>query len=490
VYTPQPLAAFIVGRLPPEASEEGVWLDPACGEGALLEAIVDRLAEHVAVADLPDAVAARVFGMDIDPEACVLARRRLVSAVEAHGGRFADPERYDTNIRCADFLQLDPIVERRPTWIVANPPYVSATHLSGARKLDLTRRFTSAWGRLDLYGVFLEHALALLTPGGAASFITPDKWLTSDSSRSLRALVGRHRVRSIARFDRHDLFPGVATVPCVAVVVREPPVAGSVVVQWYDADADGHPIATGTREQLHIPAGGAPWHAVSASASLAGGVPLGDLVERISVGLATGYNRCFVIDDAAARAIEPELLRPVLRGRDVLDDDLAEAGLWLLLPYRFDDAGRALGPIDLTDFPGARAHLEAHRPALEQRHCVRIWRKRWYELHDPVLVDIARRPKIVVPDVAFTPRFALEPGERVPLHSAYYLLPRADSPIPAPRLLELLRSPAVAEDLRRRAPTAKSGYRRFRAQALRDVRLPIDPHLVHSMRQPSLLDAA
>jgi hypothetical protein len=197
-------------------------------------------------------------------------------------------------------------------------------------------------------------------------------------------------------------------------------------------------------------------------------------VQRISVGVATGLNRCFVLNVQQAASIEPELLRPVARGRDVQVNGLMDAGLWLLLPYRFDAAGGSPQLVDLIDFPGARAHLEPHRTDLERRHCVRVWGKPWYALHDPVTFDLTRQPKILLPDLAHEPRFALDVGEVLPLHSAYYLLLHRDAELDGEQLTALLNSPAVAADLRRRAPTAKSGYRRFRTAVLRDVAVPCD----------------
>jgi hypothetical protein len=95
-------------------------------------------------------------------------------------------------------------------------------------------------------------------------------------------------------------------------------------------------------------------------------------------------------------------------------------------------------------------------------------------VHDPVTFDLAIRPKILLPDIAYEPRFALDSGGLVPVHSAYYLLLRPGAQPDGERLTALLNSPSVAADLRRRAPTAKSGYRRFRTAVLRDVAVPRD----------------
>jgi adenine-specific DNA-methyltransferase len=473
VYTPAGLAAFVVDRAVgvSDGWRTGSWLDPACGDGALLTAVVDHLAEVTSGRELAQFVEDRLFGIDIDPAACRQARERVVAAVERRGG--PQPAGYfETNIKAADFLEIDPAAERRWDVIVANPPYVSAVHLDEARKQRYATRFGSAWGRLDLYGLFLEQSLRLLRDGGGLSFITPDKWLTAESSRPLRALVrAHHRVRTIDRFERHDLFRGVATVPCVTAIT-----AGEhgreAMLRWWDVDREGRPIPSGTLEAVELTPDGAAWYPLAAP-HRGPAVPVGHLVERISVGIATGCDRCFVVDQEQATTIEQELLRPVLRGRDIGDDEIADAGRWLLLPYTFDARGESARLVDIDDYPGARAHLASHRVALEARHCVRKWRKRWYDLHDPVLIDLAGRPKIVLPDVAYEPRFAFDAGERVPLHSAYYRLPRADAPLSPEQLLAALRSPTVATELRRRAPTAKNGYRRFQARVLRELPIPL-----------------
>jgi len=64
------------------------------------------------------------------------------------------------------------------------------------------------------------------------------------------------------------------------------------------------------------------------------------------------------------------------------------------------------------------------------------------------------------------------------------MLPRADAPISAEHLTSVLNRPDIAEELRRRAPTAKSGYRRFRAQVLREFLVPL------GRPEPAASDAA
>ena len=430
----------------------------------------------VPAADLAEAVERQLVGVDLDAGACARARAAVVAAVRAHGGNVGD-EFFAANLLTGDFLNLT--VEDLGAFglIGGNPPYVSATAIDAAQKEAYTRRFESAWGRLDLYALFIEQALRLLADGGRVGFITPDKFLTSQSSRPLRAVIARSsRVRSIDRFDRHDLFPGVATVPCVTVLSNETPEKHAICV-WWDAEPGGAPQRRDRAVQrTPIRGDGTPWQP-RPTTPRAPTVPLGRLVERISAGWATGLNSCFVLDADVAQRIEPALLRMAVRGRDVLVDEIAPSGFVLLIPFEFDKHGREPRLIDLEQYPGAAAHLGQFRDKLEKRHCVRVWGKQWYDLHDPVVCDHSVHPKILLPDVAYEPRFAYTTETLAPLHSAYFMLPREDAPVEPAALTALLNSRTMVDELRRRTPIAKSQYRRFRAQFLRDLPIPVGGEL-------------
>ena len=99
-------------------------------------------------------------------------------------------------------------------FIVGNPPYVSATRISDSYKRALRLRFATASGRLDLYTVFIERSLSLLSKGGRLALITPDKFLISQTARALRGfIIARSSVRTIAQFRSHKVFRNAATVP-------------------------------------------------------------------------------------------------------------------------------------------------------------------------------------------------------------------------------------------------------------------------------------
>lgn len=468
VYTPGDLSEFVLDQARDEVGglPKGRWLDPACGDGAFLVLMVRELAREVSPSELPRLVVERVHGIDVDPVACAAAAKRVRTEVERIAGPQAG-DYFNANVFCADALAADGLGEFG--LVIGNPPYVSAMSLNADDKTRFLERFATAWGRLDTYALFVELGLQLLAPGGRLTFITPDKLLTAISCRPLRARIAEDfAVESIARFDRHDLFPRVATVPCVTSIARCAP-RPTAPAQWWDRAPEGFvPVDAAT--SVPIRDDGSPWQPTERSSSNM--LELGDIADRVSVGIATGLNGCFVMSAelAAREGIDPAFLRTAIRGRDIKPGTVLDSGLRLVMPFEFRGGQPAL--VDLDEHPTLRTYLERFRNELENRHCVRVWNKEWYDLHDPVTCDIAALPKVVLPDVAKNPRFAPDVGTLAPLHSAYFIVPAPDSGWTPELLSAALNTDEVTSHLRRTAPTAKSGYRRFRAEVLRRVPLP------------------
>ncbi|MCP3708197.1 BREX-1 system adenine-specific DNA-methyltransferase PglX [Paraburkholderia sp. CNPSo 3274] len=101
-----------------------------------------------------------------------------------------DATAFEWRIEFADLLTDEGDFERFDA-VIANPPYIDSERMinQGQRALRerLARRWPSARGNWDLYIVFMELGLALLRPGGAMAYLTPDKWLSKPFGNALRA---------------------------------------------------------------------------------------------------------------------------------------------------------------------------------------------------------------------------------------------------------------------------------------------------------------
>jgi adenine-specific DNA-methyltransferase len=489
VYTPNHIVRFALRRAGFRVGRTAgrTLLDPACGAGAFLRAAADILLANLA----KDGVEVRtsagrermlrllettLFGMDIDSSAVTLARQGMRNFA-AEASQAAVPESFFTrNVVCADFVLGDAVADITPSngfsFIAGNPPYVPADRLAPGLKDRLRVRYVSARGRLDLYTVFIERAVELLSIKGRLAFVTPDKFLGSQTSQPLRRLLSQKgAVVALARFRSHRVFMGAATVPSV-LVYEKGRRSKSFVFFECGAQPDRGAVRVVSRSKVASAAlTEVSWtvHAPTleriARDILASHAVLRSCTARLSAGVATGLDSLYVVSEDSP--IEPELLRAAVRGRDIGAYHIADPALRLLVPYAFSSAGPQL--VDLNRFPLAARYLSGRRADLEKRHCVRTWRKVWWDLHDPVPCDIGALGKILVPDIASHNRFAFDSGRFWPLHSAYYVVPRGINPF---YLTAVLNSRPVEFLIRLRAPLVKDGFSRYRKQFLLDLPIP------------------
>ncbi len=239
-FTPDWMVARLVAlALPDEAlaAPPARILDPACGDGRLLTACLERvldgagLAAEQRTARARQLVAGGLYGVDRDPLCVALARTALWQRCDPTAGPVTGLERA---LVCGDAV----IGPRRGAagagairWerdfpdacgdeaagfdvLVANPPFDVLTGF--ARRPGLrayTERLRRAGyrlalsGTLNLYRVFLERALELLAPGGRLAIVLPYGFLMDRSAAGLR----RHLLEN-GWLERVETFPESARV--------------------------------------------------------------------------------------------------------------------------------------------------------------------------------------------------------------------------------------------------------------------------------------
>jgi adenine-specific DNA-methyltransferase len=187
-YTPPALCE----RLLDMASESGVdWqtarvLDPACGGGAFLSPVAQRMVNSLQGCSARIAlknIVQRLQGFELDPFAawmshvflevtlgslCRAAETRLPSVVEVCNSLERDPQDEGFDL------------------VVGNPPY-GRVKLSPALRKKFQR---SLFGHANLYGVFTDLALRFTKPGGVIAYVTPTSFLAGEYYKALRRLLG------------------------------------------------------------------------------------------------------------------------------------------------------------------------------------------------------------------------------------------------------------------------------------------------------------
>ncbi|MCE3023616.1 TaqI-like C-terminal specificity domain-containing protein [Riemerella anatipestifer] len=102
------------------------------------------------------------------------------------------------------------------------------------------------------------------------------------------------------------------------------------------------------------------------------GTPLKDWDIRINYGIKTGFNDAFIIDGAKRKELiakdpkSAEIIRPILRGRDIKRYSYDFADLWLINTHN-GIKEKGIKPINIDNYPAVKAHLDNYYPQLEKR---------------------------------------------------------------------------------------------------------------------------
>lgn len=477
----------LVGYTPERELGAQVLLEPACGRGAFVLPAVRRLIESAQQRrrDLRElAPALRAF--DIDPAQVKACRRSVVRLLGQAGLAAGEARRLAAAwVQHADFLlesELPPA-----DYIVGNPPYVRIEQLAPALQAEYRRRFQTLFDRADLYVAFIERALQLLSARGTLSFICADRWTRNRYGAPLRRLITEgYALRCY--IDLHNASPfasAVAAYPCICVITNRTAAAAPVcAVTLSQASlrecAAVVPLLRGERPSAggvhlaHYPSwfsGGAPW-VLSTPAHLA---VLRQLEERwaqleavggarVGIGVATGSDRIYIVDRTAD--IEPDRLVPLVLREDLHGGRVGDGGRCVL--NTFDDCGRL---INLARYPRLAAYLTTHEDELRRRHIARKHPAAWFRTIDRVYPELARQPKLLLPDIAAASAPVLETGRFHPHHNLYFIT-ATDYDLEV--LGGLLSSKVALFFVWSYAVKLRGGYLRFQAQYLRRVRLP-DP---------------
>lgn len=183
-YTPASLAKSLVDSHLPMLNSDHTVFDPSCGTGIFLLQLPKELPLQ------------NIFGNDINPLSVALTRINL--ALKYHITTPKEREIIIHNISVADFLSSENAVfARRYDIILGNPPW--GAKLSSEEKKKFRDTFSCAVGSsIEIYDLFIEQSLRLLTANGVLSFVLPEAILTVKTHTPVRKLLLQNTsVRSV-----------------------------------------------------------------------------------------------------------------------------------------------------------------------------------------------------------------------------------------------------------------------------------------------------
>ena len=140
------------------------------------------------------------------------------------------------------------------------------------------------------------------------------------------------------------------------------------------------------------------------------GVPLKDWDISINYGIKTGFNEAFIIDGKkkdeliAADPKSAEIIRPILRGRDIKRYGYDFADLWLINTHN-GIKEQGIPPIDVNKYPAIKAHLDQYYDIISKRYDKGDTP---YNLRNCIYTDDFSKQKIIWGEISDKPKFALD----------------------------------------------------------------------------------
>ena len=346
---------------------------------------------------------------------------------------------------------------------LANPPYIQLQKNQGElRKWYQDKGFKSFTPSGDVYQLFYERGCQMLTRSrGVLAYITSNSWLRAQYGRNLRNYFAeRHTPLRLLDLGK-DVFES-AIVDSSVLLLREG--AGGGTFPAVDMDMMSTPDFP-PHETLWgrvRPDGSGPWSILtSVEESVMDKVgSLGTTLEqwdvRINFGVKTGYNKAFIIDDAKREALiaqdprSDDIIKPVLRGRDIQRYKARRASRWLIDTH---NGYSNVAAIDIDDYPAIKTYLDQFSDQLEKRDKGRTP----YNLRSCAYYEEFSKDKLLWLDLVKDGRFAFDEEGIYPEASTFFMTGEH-----LKYLCALLNSKLARWFLQHKAPTSGMGVLRWK----------------------------
>ena len=338
---------------------------------------------------------------------------------------------YDQN-QVADFF--DPVwmfnVSDGFDIVIGNPPYIQLQKSTGQKGKDKKgKEYDIKFADLyvdcnfetfdrtgDIYCLFYERGHQLLHKGGHLCYITSNKWMRAAYGETTRQYFAtKTDPKLLIDFAGVKIFESATVDTNILLVENAVNKQHTICAVASGKDKDSvrelsdfvrlnHAICSFTSSDSWIILSSIEQSIKSKIESV--GTPLSEWDINIYRGILTGYNEAFLIDSnkreellAACKSEDErkrttELIRPILRGKDIKRYGYVWAGLWLINTH--NGVRGKYAPIDINDYPTIKQHLDSYWEKICARDDKGVTP---YNLRNCAYMDEFNKPKIIYPNM-------------------------------------------------------------------------------------------
>ena len=399
--------------------------------------------------------------------------------------------------------------------VIGNPPYVQLQKATGEKGKDKKgklydikvgdlyedKKYETFTKTGDLYCLFYEQGRNLVREGGTVCYITSNKWMRAGYGEKLRNFFAlKTNPQILIDFGGIQVFESATVDTNIilfskesnkkntkSVVVGKDKLTGFInLSDFVQQNAVSAEFSTSDSWVILSPIEQSIKRKIEAV-----GTPLKDWDISIYRGVLTGYNEAFIISTEKRNEIlnncqtpeerqrTEELIRPILRGRDIKRYGYDWAGLYLIATF-------PSRKYDIEEYPAVKEYLLSFgMERLEQTgkeyvidgQKVKARKKtnnKWFETQDSISYwDDFSRPKIVYQEICRGGcGFAIDKHGYMIGNTAYIIT--ADTPDIYNNLLEFLNSPYALYQLDQISTKFDETGWRWLRQCIEQIRMPVD----------------
>ncbi len=268
--------------------------------------------------------------------------------------------------------------------VIGNPPYIQL-QADGGKLGDLYRNggFITYARTGDIYSLFYEQGWNLLCKGGHLCFITSNKWMRAGYGEKTREFFTTKTNPKILVDLGANVFENATVDTNILLYSKSTNHSNTVSVTFNGNSLEKLSEYVQQQGTICQFKGCESWVILSPIEQSikrkieAVGTPLKDWDIKINYGIKTGCNEAFIIttekrdeiltncqtDDERRRT--DNLIRPILRGRDIKRYSYNWAELWLINTHN-GVRGR-IPRIDINNYPAVKQHLDEYWDAISSR---------------------------------------------------------------------------------------------------------------------------
>jgi len=335
--------------------------------------------------------------------------------------------------------------------VIANPPYVRQEKIKDQKPFLRKAGFKTFNSTSDLYTYFYEKSYQILESEGFSCFISSNKWMRAKYGEKLRKFFKeKTTLKQIIDFNGYKVFE--ATVDTNILLFQKTKPSGNIVnilniqsdftpatditdyfnshrLKMKQSDFDSNCFTFADETTMNLK-----------KKIEKKGTPLKNWDVKICFGIKTGFNKAFIItaekrDEILANCKTEEerkrtrqIIKPILRGRDIYRYSYKWAGLWLIkIESRWTNKNRNKKAPEVffkESYPVVYKHLKTFESTkgkgkgLYNRDDQGDY---WWELRDCDYYPEFEKEKIVYSDIADRLLFVYD-GQKIYANNTVYFL--------------------------------------------------------------------